>query len=340
LKVLVVGLGSVGQRHAANLRTLCGGELELTTFRVRGEQLVIGVDGTTRPGDPLEEFGIAAFADLDRALEDGPDAVIVANPPASHLPVALAAARAGCHLLIEKPLSHSEEGVDELVRTVEDQGLTCLVGYQLRFHPGFRHLAGLVGSGAIGRVLSAHFDFGEHVAGWHPWEDFRKGVFVGPGGGVLLAQIHDLDIVYALFGLPQRIFAAGGARSSLDLDVEDTVDLVLECGQVAVHIHQDVVQRPPVRRYDVVGEDGKASWDYLGGALRLTRPDGTVETTSFANMPRNDLFLDELRHFMACIEGRERPLVGAVDGAASLRIALAARRSLATGEPVSLEPVR
>jgi predicted dehydrogenase len=297
---------------------------------------VIGRDGAAHEGDPAAEYGITAFDDLDRALADGPDAVVVANPPAAHLPVALAAARAGCHLLIEKPLSHSEEGVQELIETLEEGGLACLVGYQLRFHPAFRMLADLLERGAVGCVLTAHFEFGEHVAGWHPWEDFRDGVFVGPGGGVLLAQIHDLDLAYALFGLPQRVFAAGGSRSSLGVDVEDTADVLLECGTVTVHVHQDVLQRPPVRRYEVVGEEGKVSWDYQGGVLSLSKPGGAVETTSFAEVQRNDLFLDELRHFIACVEGRERPLVGAREGAASLRIALAARESLATGAAVSL----
>jgi predicted dehydrogenase len=335
LKILIVGLGSVGQRHAANLRTVCGNDLELTAYRVRGQQLVIGTDGSARPGDPLKEYRIAAFDDLEHALADGPDAVVVANPPAQHVPVALAAAEAGCHLLLEKPLGDSEEGVAELIEAVDRAGLACLVGYQLRFHPGFQRLVELLEQGAIGTVFAAHFEFGEHVADWHPWEDFRQGVAVGPGGGALLSQIHDLDLAYALFGLPERVSAAGGARSSLALDVEDTVDTLLQCGPVAVHVHQDILQRPPVRRYEVTGEGGKLAWDYLGGTLSHTRPDGSVESASYVEHERNRLFLDEVRHFLACVEGRERPLIDARDGVASLRIALAAAQSLANGgQPV------
>ena len=337
MKVLIAGLGSVGQRHAANLRTLCGDELDLLAFRVRREGRVISLDHGARSGDPEEEYGIRSFDDLDEALAEQPDAVVVANPPAMHVPVALAGARAGCHLLVEKPLSHSEDGVEELIRTVEERRVVCLVGYQLRFHPGFRLLAELLEQEAVGRLLAAHFEFGEHVADWHPWEDFREGVSVNPaGGGVLLTQIHDLDVAYALFGLPRRVFAVGGARSSLGLEVEDTADVLLDGCAVPVHLHQDLLQRPPTRSYQVIGEEGKISWDYHGGSLALARADGTVETTSFAAVRRNDLFLDELTHFLACIDGRERPRVGVREGADTLRIALAARRSLETGEPVTL----
>lgn len=334
MKVLIAGLGSIGQRHARNLRTLLGDEVELLAFRTRRESPVIGLDLSARDGDPEAEYGIRSFADLDDALAQQPDAVFVTNPPSEHVEVALAAARAGCHLFVEKPLSHSEEGVEELIREVEDRGLVCLVGFQLRFHPGFRLLAEHVANGATGTVLSAHFEFGEHIAGWHPWEDYRLGTAARAdrGGGVVLAQIHDIDLAYALFGLPLRVFALGGARSSLELDVEDTVDILLDCGRVSVHLHQDLLQRPPTRLYQVVGEEGKLVWDYYAQSLTVSRPDGGVEATSFAGFERNQLFLDELAHFLACLEAGERPVVGVREGADSLRVALAAKRSLETGE--------
>ena len=338
MKVLIAGLGSIGQRHARNLRTLLGDQVELLAFRVRRESPVIALDLSAKAGDPEAEYGIRSFDDLGDALGEEPDAVFVTNPAAMHMPVALAAARAGCHLFVEKPLSHSEEGVEELARTVEERGVVCLIGYQLRFHPGFRLLAKLLEERAVGTVLAAHFDFGEHLAGWHPWEDYRQGTGARAdlGGGVVLAQIHDLDLAYALFGVPLRVFAAGGKRSGLELDVEDTADILLDCEGVSVHLHQDLLQRPATRLYQVIGEDGKIVWDYYAQSLALFRPDGTVETTSFDGFARNQLFLDELTHFLACMEGGERPLVGVREAADSLRIALAARSSLESGESVAL----
>jgi predicted dehydrogenase len=338
LKVLIAGLGSIGQRHARNLRTLLGDDLELLAFRVRRASPVIGLDLTARPGDPEAEYGIRSFDDLEEALAEQPDAVFVTNPSAFHLPVALAAARAGCHLFVEKPLAHSEEGVEELARVVEQRDLVCAVGYQFRFHPGFRLLAELLDGEAIGAVLAAHFEFGEYLPGWHPWEEYREGGAgrADQGGGVVLAQIHDLDLAYALFGLPSRVFAVGGKRSSLEIDVEDTIDILLDCEGVAVHLHQDLLQRPPTRRYEVTGEGGRIVWDYYADSLALARADGSVETTSFEGFERNRLFLDEVAHFLACVEGRERPLVGVREAAETLRVALAAKRALESGEPVAL----
>ena len=145
MKILIAGLGSIGQRHAHNLRGLLGDDLELTAYRVRRSSPVINVDLTVESSRDVDEFyRVRAFDDLDAALGDGPDAVFVTNPTAFHLPVALAAARAGCHIFVEKPLSHAREGIDELAAVVESKKLVCLVGYQLRFDPAFHRLRDLL----------------------------------------------------------------------------------------------------------------------------------------------------------------------------------------------------
>src|SRR5262249_42575806 len=140
-EILIVGLGSVGRRHLNNLRTL--GWNRIRIFRT-GRSTLPDVDQNAYPVEH----------DLTAALERRPLAVIVANPSALHLPVALAAARAGAHLLIEKPLSHDLSGIDELEHIVETQGLAALVGFQFRFNPGLKQLRTWIESGALDAVVS------------------------------------------------------------------------------------------------------------------------------------------------------------------------------------------
>src|SRR6185436_12851620 len=124
MKVLFCGLGSIGQRHLRNLRALLGDTVEVLAYRQRGQSPVLNPDMTVRAGADLETtYNLRSFNDLDAALAEQPDAVFVTNPNALHLPTALAAARAGCHLFIEKPIADTLEGVDELVEIVERQKL-------------------------------------------------------------------------------------------------------------------------------------------------------------------------------------------------------------------------
>ena len=200
MKALFVGLGSIGQRHARNLRTLLGQDVELLAYRVRGLSHVITPRLTIAEGEDVEAaLGIRVHRDLDAALAERPDVVFVTNPNTLHVPVAIAAANAGCHLFLEKPISHDLTGVDELLNVIERRRTICLVAYQLRFHPGFRALQRMLAARAIGRIIMTRVTFGEYLPGWHPYEDYRT-MHVSRrelGGGVLLAQIHDLDAIFA-----------------------------------------------------------------------------------------------------------------------------------------------
>lgn len=342
MRILVAGLGSAGQRHVRNLRTLFGASVEIHAYRVRGLSRVIRPDGTTDPGPVEQTYGITAFTSLDDALAARPDAVFVTNPPDQHLRVALAAARAGCHLFIEKPLSHTLAGVAELRDAVARAGVVCAVGYQLRLHPVFTALRDKLAGGAVGRVLSAQLDFGEYLPAWHPWEDYR-GMFQADrarGGGVILEQSHDLDYALALFGPARVVAGAGGRSGELDIDAEDWADLLLTCGEaespVPVHLHQDLLRHPQTRTCRIVGARGRLDADFVSGQVTLTHPTGEVEAPDIALADRNALFLEELRRFFRAVTGHGAPAASLDDSIATLRVAAAALDAIATGEPVSL----
>jgi predicted dehydrogenase len=196
---------------------------------------------------------------------------------------------------------------------------------------------------AVGRLMSARVAIGEFLPGAHPYEDYRQS-YAGRadlGGGVVLSQSHELDYVCWLFGMPTRVLAVGGHLSDLDIDVEDTADSLLECvveqRRVAVHVAQDFVRRPPVQTCEIVGECGRIHVDLRAPLLEVFDSSGRlVECQPFKDFSRNDLFMNELRHFLACLDGTEVPLVSLRDAAGSLRLALAIKQSIATGEAVRL----
>lgn len=342
-KILFIGLGGVGQRHLRNFRTLLGEGLEALAYRVRGSQQCLGDDLRAESGRGLEEaFGVTAFRDLEEVLARKPEAAVIANPTALHLPAALACARAGCHLFIEKPLAHTEEGLDELRRVTRQAKRTVFVGYQFRFHPGLQALHRLLEEQAVGALLEARFEAGEYLPGWHPDEDYRTGYAARKdlGGGAALTQIHELDLALWFFGVPDRVFAAGGRSGVLEVDVEDTVSALLTFfrepeRKLPVHIHLDYLQRPPVRRCEVVGTDGKITWDGLSHTLVIRRPDRKApEVRRWEDFKRNEMFLRQAACFLECLEGRAVAPVDLEGGRRSLKMALAIKRSMETGQVI------
>ncbi len=342
MRILVAGLGSAGQRHVRNLRAMFGADVEIHAYRVRGLTRVLGADGAILPGSVEETYGITPFTSLGDALAARPDAVLVTNPTDQHLPVALAAARAGCHLFIEKPVSHTLAGSTELRAAVARAGTVCAVGYQLRLHPVFLALRELLATGAAGRVLSVRADFGEYLPAWHPWEDYRR-MFHGQrarGGGVILEQSHDLDYVLALFGPAHQVSGVGGRSGEIEIDAEDWADLLLACGDadapVPVHLHQDMLRQPQTRTCSISGTTGRIDADFVSGQVTVTRPSGAVEAPYVPTVERNALFIEELRWFFKAVTGRGRPLVTLDDGLATLRVAVAALEAISAGEPVAV----
>lgn len=337
MKVLIAGLGAIGQRHARNLRALYGDELELLAFRRRRLSHVVTETLARDDSRNVEaDLGVTVFADLDEALAARPDAVFVCTPTSQHLEIAQRAADAGCHLFVEKPLSHTMQDVERLRETVMKKRLVVLVGCQWRYHPCVRWLRDVIHEGTLGTLAEAEIEYGEYLPDWHPYEDYRTSYAARAemGGGVVLTQIHDYDLAWWLFGPPRSVTATGGHVSDLEIDVEDTVDARLEGGAVPVSVRQSFATRPPRRVITVTGDRGSVTVDLLEG--RISSTPRIASAAAFAGYQRNQMFVDEARHFQACLAGTATPAVSLDDGIAVLRLALAVKEAVATGRAVEV----
>ena len=329
MRFMIAGYGSIGRRHLHNLMTL--GEQDVFLYR------------TGRSTLPAEEIaGVESETDLEAALARKPHAVIIANPTASHLSVAIPAARAGCHLLLEKPISHDLTGLPELKQALSEGGGQVLIGFQFRYHPGLRKIDQVLSSGELGVPLSARCEWGEYLPGWHPWEDYRQSYSARPelGGGVVLTLSHPLDYLSWFFGTVTDLWADACSLSSLGLDVEDHAEIILRFSSgVRASLHLDYYRRPPVHRLEITCEDGVIAWDNADGAATLIHA-ARGERRVFhppEGFERNWLFLEEMRHFLAVCRGEAAPVCGLDDGETALRLALAALKSAQSGSLVRME---
>ncbi|WP_426944848.1 Gfo/Idh/MocA family protein [Pseudomonas oryzihabitans] len=346
MKILFCGLGGIGQRHLRNLQQLLGDDLEVHAYRVRGQRIKLRDNLTVEEGADLErDYRVTVHHDLAEALAQRPAAAFVCNPNALHVPVALQCVRADVPVFMEKPLASDLAGIHTLLAEVQARRLPFLVGYNFRYHPGLQRLKALLEAGFFGRLLSVRAEIGEYLPNWHRYEDYRQmyAARADQGGGVILAQIHEMDLIYWFFGLPRSIVTHGGQLSGLEIDVEDTASSLMRCdgahGSFPILLHQDYLQRPPVRSFRIVGDAGYAELDLLANRLRVHDTEGTLcEADDFSGFVRNDMFLAQARHFLACLDGAS-PTVSLHDGVQSLRLALAALRSLKEEREVALSEV-
>lgn len=339
MKTLIAGLGSIGRRHFRNLVAL--GEKDIVLYRT---------NKATLPDDELAGYPVET--NLAEALKKHkPDAVIVSNPTALHLEVAIPAAEAGCAILLEKPISHSLERLDTLQAAAQKSGARVMVAFQFRFHPGLVRAKQWISNGEIGRIISAHVHFGEYLPAWHPWEDYRQGYAARAdmGGGVVLTQCHSLDYLPWLVGKVDKVWGFTAKLSDLEVDVEDTakIGIRFESGALG-SLHLDYNQQPPAHRFEVIGTKGSLKWDLADGATRIYRASAESLQTSTgmgikaggewetyplpAGWERNVMFLGQMKHFAAMVRGEAEPACTLEEGIAVMKLIAAVHESQRTGQ--------
>ncbi len=319
MKFLIAGYGSIGRRHMQNLLAL--GERDIVLYRS---------NRSTLPTDDLADFPVET--DLRAALAHRPDAVIISNPTALHLEVAIPAAESGAHLFIEKPISHTLRHIPDLERALLDGGGQALVAFQFRWHPTLKLARQLLADGAIGTVNSVRVHWGEYLPDWHPWEDYRKSYSARPelGGGVVLTLCHPFDYLRWLLGEVKSLYAMTSRQGGLGLEVEDTAEIGLRFASgVLGSLHLDYIQRPGEHRIEIVGTQGTLTWNNDGGLLRMYHADDKTwkQYTPPEGFERNDMFRDEMRHFLAVMRGDAAPVCTLSDGVMALKLALAVYES-------------
>ncbi len=311
-KIILIGAGSIGRRHAANLATL-GTDVS-----------VFDVDHTLLKKVCVENHWKPVY-DLDRAIDQKRfDAAIICTPNHLHIPLAQKALDAGLHIFIEKPLSNSMEGVDDLIAARKRNRLIGMAGFNLRFEPGLRYIKQRLDPA---RVAFAHVEFGSYLPGWRPGTDYTKGYSANKsmGGGIILDDVHEIDYACWLFGYPDSVLSTFGTYGNLDLDVEDVGDMHLHYPDKIVTIHSDYLQRRYTRICTICFRDGYST-EWVFGDHVTEYTEAGENTYSYRDrFAANDMYLEEMRSFLSCMETGTPPESTLENAARVLKIALAAK---------------
>lgn len=296
MNAIFVGSGSISRRHLRNWQSLIPGGRCSFVARSRPEDL---------------ESSVSYFESLETALAEGADCVFLSNPSVFHLKSASLALRAGCHVFCEKPLSHSLEGVSEVMRLAEEHRRVLFVGYNLRFHACLQEIHSRVQSGVIGELLTLFLEVGQALPEWRPHMDYRKSVSARKefGGGALLELSHEIDAALWLAGKPlHKGFAKAGQTGELEIDVEDYASLILDFkGGATAMVHIDFIQRPGGRRYRLIGSKGSLDWNSKENSIKQTSFDSgkIVKTRIALAEDSNHSYLAQMLEFIRVLKDNQ-----------------------------------
>lgn len=327
-RVLVVGVGSIGERH-------------LRCFQATGRADV----SLCETNDELrariaERYEVRhAYTRLDDALAGAHDAIVICTPAPLHIPMAQQAAEAGLHLLIEKPLAIACDGVERLRELVDTKNLSCAVAYVTRMHPALTAMKHAIEAGRFGEPVQVVACGGQHFPTYRPaYREIYYADHAQGGGAIQDALTHTLNTGQWLVGPIDRV-AADAAHQVLEgVQVEDTAHVLARHGHVLGSYSLNQYQAANENTITVVCRDATVRYEAHHTRWRwLVEPDGRWDEEAFPKLQRDDLFVAQANRFLDCIENQAAPHCTLDEGLATLQTVLAIRRAITSGRWESVE---
>ncbi len=331
INVGLLGAGFMGSTHAS------------AYARIDSARLVAVADANRDLAAKLAHEHHARTCDGIEALLDDPEvqAVDVCLPTFLHERCVVSAARHGKHILCEKPIALTIEEADRMIAATEQAGVIAMIGQVIRFWPEYVAMRELLQSGALGDVQAVKAARLSAPPAWGAW-------FKDPslsGGALIDLHVHDLDFIYSLCGMPDRVFATGlqsatGAWDQVTSVLEyETVRAVAEgsfllpdCYPFQMQFRLQGSKGTVEYRFRVAGQVGER--DEAETELVLYRPGAAPEPVAAA---KKDAYQAEIEFWVDCLLTHHQPAQATLRQARDvLGIAMAARRSLETGEIVAL----
>lgn len=319
-RVLIVGVGSIGERHARCFAAT--GRAAVSICEVNAELRWIVAD----------RYSIAeTFADLDAGLASRPEVVVICTPAHRHVPMALAAVRAGAHVLIEKPLATGFDGVDELIRESCDR--TVGVAYVYRSHPALAAMREAIRSGRFGEPVQVVAQCGQQFPFYRPayrtiyYNDRATG-----GGAVQDALTHIVNAAEWLVDPVDRLVADVGHQVLDGVTVEDTVHVLTRHGRVMGCFNLNQHQAPNETTLTVVCQRGTVRFEAHECRWRWAIEPGAPWTDEATpTLERDALFVRQAAAFLDAVEGTSAVACPLADARQTLAVNLAILRSAERG---------
>ena len=326
MKYLCIGSGSIGKRHMRNLLAMGVSPTNIVATDPRIDRI-----------DEVRAMGIErVYTTFEEGLKaDKFDAAVICSPTNLHIEQGIELAKRGIHILMEKPLAHNLDGIDEFRSLVEQNNVVVLMGYIFRFSPLTDKVLELLNSNVIGKVLFVRGEFSEYLPDWHPYEDYRSFYMAEKkqGGGSILDQCHIMDLIHYLFGGFKDVYAQNGKISRLEVNSDDfsQLSITLNNGVIA-SVHTDMFGRDHKKELEIKGEHGNIYWSSTKNIV--THYDAQSKATSvYTKFPTdfNLNYISEMEHFKACCKGHEVPRATLQDGVETMELILAAYKSVSSG---------
>jgi len=328
-KILFIGLGGAGQRHLRILKQLLP-LASFSAFRRTAKTPLLRSDFTVDKNKNINDvYELKIFDDINEAFADKPSLTVISTPTSCHREPLMLAMEAGSAIIVEKPWAENLIDFNHFSKEVLRKKLPFLISFQRRYHPLITKTKELIDSEKIGKPMVASFTVFSDVTTWHGYEDWRTlyAARKDLGGGVLLTEIHEIDLACWFFGLPEAVHCTGGNRGSEKIDVEDTIQMSLLYDNFSVQITLCFVHKKRMRHFHIAGTEGALSWNEDSNKLDYYHNSGSSEEFTATDFTNDSMFIAQAEQFINNWEMHDS--INSLQSAGhSLSVVESARRSM------------
>lgn len=327
-RLVVVGVGSIGLRHAR----LLGARGDIAVEWCEPDAGIV-IEAVRDLGAPS-----CIHRDFKAMLATMPDMVVLATPHQLHAEQSIQALAAGVHVLCEKPMADHPQAAREMLAAAAASGRVLSIGFHLHFHPGLRRLKDLMAAGELGTIAHVHCRVGSYVT----LENSRSRYQRLLEGALMLDYAHQADLLHWLLqAMPLGVYAAGAHLKTPELHSNPNVlSLNFDYAQpVLGTIHLNYLQAPERHEYEVVGDRGWAVVDLSALKLTLGLKEGARSWTESIEVSRDSLYLAEHEAFIAAVSGVAVPENPPGEAIASVYMTAAAQKSWKSRQRVELSSI-
>lgn len=297
MKILIIGYGSIGKRHISNITKI--GKIKIIILTKRKK------DGF------LKKNNCNVYSKLEECLEENPDAAIICNETSLHVKIATKLAKNNIHIFIEKPLTNSLVGINQLKKSVKSNRIITHVGCVLRFHPILKKTKEIIENKSLGKIKFLRVENGSYLPEWQSNRDYKKSYAsrLDLGGGVVLTCIHELDYLVWLFGKINNVIAVNKIIGGLGINVNDFSASILEFpNKIIVEMHLDFFQRDKNRFCKIIGEKGILEVNFEKNHIQVynIKNKKWKILMKVKNFNKNCMYLDELKYFLKCVRNNKK----------------------------------
>jgi len=308
VKILVIGLGSIGQRHLQNLKIIYP-NAKFYALRLKNKNIVIKNVKILNRINLSKYYKIKIISSYKKAQLLKPNLVFICNPSIFHLRDANFFSKLGSNIFIEKPLSGEQRQQKNLIKILKKKRRQAMIGFQLRFHPAIKFVKNLIKNNKYGNVIRGNFDDLSYLPKFHPYEDYSKSYAARKelGGGVLSTLIHEVDLIAYFFDLPKKTYSLKYNSKILRSNVDDNVFCLMQYkknkSDFFISLNLSFTSPKPKRGFEILFKKYSLKCDLLKNKIEIySNQNNKIIYKKKYKLNRNKLFLDEIKYMKDCIK--------------------------------------